>query len=102
MLDKLLLPLKRAVFHATRDAAEAGLLSALRAGSGGPDLSVEQAAAAYRALFAAPPEGEGPADAEPPGLTPTPAATPAASLPARAASRVALSSPVILARAFPV
>ncbi len=87
MFDKLLIPLKRAVFLATRDAAEAGLFSALQAGSGLPDLSIEQAAAAYRALFAESSEGDVPTDDQPPSLPQAAAATPAALEPRRPVGR---------------
>lgn len=87
MLDKLLIPFKRAVFLAARDAAEAGLFSALQAGSGLPDLSIEQAAAAYRALFAETPEGEVPPAAEPPGLPQATVASPPAIEPRRPVGR---------------
>lgn len=73
MLEVLLTPLRWAVFTTARDAAQAGMYAALHAGSGQLELSIEQAAAAYRSLTAVPAAAGTAATDTPPGLPPLPA-----------------------------
>jgi hypothetical protein len=72
MLESLLKPFRLALYFSARDATQAGIYAGLQTGSGQPELSIEQAAAAYRSLFAAPPADEADATDAPPSLPPLP------------------------------
>ena len=87
MLETLLSPFKWVVYRATCDAAQAGMYAALHTGSTQPELSIEQAAAAYRALFAAPPADETAPTEAPSSHPPLPASPPAALEPRRGPGR---------------